>query len=178
NTQSTHEAGRKIRKDIAKQVGGDDHVISFRTCHQLHAHIVDDSVVHGNLRVLGCDIASGVQQGGTCLLENIGFVYQCNPLSSIRARVVEPRANNAIASAIRNPAYGVHNTQAFVAVLESRIQSLRIFANNHEVDILETRRDGARAFARPDVSVKIKMLTQLNVDTAKTLSDRRGNRTF
>ena len=60
-------------------------------------------------------------------------------------------------------------------VLETRVQIFGVFPNDDQVDVGVTRLDPGQAKDRPNVSVELEPLSQLDVHAGETRTDRRSD---
>jgi hypothetical protein len=60
----------------------------------------------------------------------------------------------------------------------SRVEILRVLADDHQIDVREARLHAGKVLDRPEVRVQIQRLAQADVDAREALRDRRRDRAF
>ena len=99
HAQAAHQAGAEVAQDVAKQVGGHDHVVLVGPLDELHAHVVHDAVVELDLRVVGGHLAGNGQEQPVRDLEDVALVHGGNLVAAVGPGVVEGVTHDALAGA-------------------------------------------------------------------------------
>jgi hypothetical protein len=63
-------------------------------------------------------------------------------------------------------------------VLDARVETLGVFANDYQIDVFIARFHTGKVFDRPEISVEIETLAQLDVDAGKAFAHRRRHWPF
>jgi hypothetical protein len=170
----------KIGNDVAEQVRGHDDAELFGAHDHLHAAVVDNQFVAGDVRILRGDFARDFQEQAGRRLQNVRLVHNADFLAPAAPRQLERIAHDAIGAAPRDLLGQRGGRAVFGNVLAfADVGTLGVFAHADQIDASrKTRariREGNR---RSHVRVQVEMLAQHHVDRTESFTDRRRQRTL
>ena len=191
------DPGAQVRHDVAVQVGQHQHVEVVRSRDEQLRHNVHDPVVELDVGIL-CGHPAGYLQVETVgELHDVGLVDGRDLLASVRPRIVQGKPHNPLGATDgdgldADTRVGADGATAQLAdeldqprglvraflELDSRVQVLGVFADDDNVEVGEFRGRSGVGPAGTQAGVEIQLLAEGDVDAAKALADRRGQRTF
>jgi hypothetical protein len=114
-------------------------------------------------------------------LENVRLVHQRHALSAVGKRVLERIAHDPLRTVPGNHGHRLCGSALiganFYIVLDTDIQPLGVFANDHEINILKAQ-SGHDRLRRTHVRIQIELLSECDVDRPKSFADRRLERSL
>ena len=142
--QSADERCAQIGDDVAVKILQQQHVVLVGIHDQLHASVVHDVLAVGDLGILLRDVARAADEQAVRQLHDVGLVDGVNLLAMHAARVLEGEPGDARGSLFGDDLQALdHAGHDFM--LDARVQSLGIFANDDQIDA-----GVARGHARAD----------------------------
>ncbi len=149
----------QVGDDVAVQVREHEHVVFLRPLDELHAHVVHDTVVELDARVLLGDLAGHAQEEPVGELHDVRLVHGRHLAAAVAPRVVDRELDDPARAADRDrldrdPGVGPNATAVgldpcdqverrgrSLLELDAGVEVLGVLAHDHEVDVVEARAD-------------------------------------
>ena len=119
--------------------------------------------------------ADAVEEQAVAQLHDVGLVDRRHLLAAVTARVLEREARDARRRLLGDDLQALDDPGNHL-VLEAGVQVFGVLAHDHEIDVLEARRDARQVPHRAQVRVQIERLAQADVHAREALADRRRHR--
>ena len=179
HSETTHEAGRKIRHDVSVQVREQKYVERFRPHHKLHRRVVDDQLAVFDLREILRHLAATAQEESVRELHDVRLVHRRDFLAPQLARILEGRLRDPQRGSSRDH-FESRDHVLHHFMLQAGVQVFGILSKNHHVDfdVGEARLHTRKRAHRAHVGKQVERLAQCDVHAGETTRDRGRHRAF
>mmetsp|Transcript_10786 Transcript_10786/g.32062 ORF Transcript_10786/g.32062 Transcript_10786/m.32062 type:complete len:323 (+) Transcript_10786:437-1405(+) len=173
--QAANQTSAKVRDDVTIQVWHNQDIKLGGILDQLHASIVNDDLLIADARVGSRHFAAAFDEEAVGLLHDVRLVDSSDLLALVVDCVLESKLSNT-AGRLACDDLKALNHAGHHLVLQTRVLSLGVLANGHQVDIVVSRLVARDRHARPHVGVQIQLLAQGQIERPETLSNRGRHR--
>src|SRR5262249_2752259 len=148
--------------DVAVEILQKKHIVLFRYHYELHAGVVDYSLVVLNFGIIFRRFADAFEEETVREFHNVGFVNCGNAPASALSRIFESELRNSHAGSfgyyLQTLDYSGNDY-----VFDARIEVFRVFANNNQIDILESSLNSGQILYRAQVCKQIEAFAKRHV---------------
>ena len=167
--ETADQPGSQVRKDVPIEVRHHDDVVLPRVLDQLHRHVIHDSVIELDVRMLLGDLLGDLQEEPIGELHDVGFVHGSHLAPSMAAGVIEGKVDDSRARRYRNwfnaePRVGPDrpagsSTDLFdhpfgfrfsLLELDAGVDVFGVLAHDDQIDVVVAGANAGIALAGPD----------------------------
>mmetsp|Transcript_7904 Transcript_7904/g.15879 ORF Transcript_7904/g.15879 Transcript_7904/m.15879 type:complete len:369 (-) Transcript_7904:102-1208(-) len=170
-SQSTNKPRTQIRDNITVQVWHHHHVELGRARNQLHARVVHNHLLILDSWVLLRNLLATFNKKTIRLLHNICLVHSSDLLTSIGHSILECKLGHSVTRLFGNHLERLHNSRHHL-MLQSRIFTLCILTNSHQIDIIIPSFIPGNGQTRPNICIQLQLLSQGQIQRSESLPDR------
>ena len=169
--EATDEARTQVADDVAVQVREDEDVVQVRLLDELHAHVVDDTVLELDpARVARGNRLARLEEQPVGQLHDVGLVHGGDLSPAVGDRVLEGEAGDPLRRGASDDLDALGGVLAD-HVLDARVQVLGVLPNDHQVDVVVPALDPDHRPCGAQVRVQVQRLAQPDVDAAEAGPD-------
>lgn len=141
---SSNETAGNVGDNVSVQVGGDEDVKLAGVGDELHASVIDNHLVEVDLGVLLGDAAGGIEEETVGHLHDVGLVDGVDLLAAVGLGILESETSDLLRLFGGGNLQGLDDTGDGL-VLQTRVLSFDLLANNNQIDTLVTGLDRGQA---------------------------------
>ena len=169
-TEPAHQPRYLIRENVSEHVLHNEHVETVGIQNQHHSGRINDAILELDVGILLRHLPAHLEEQALCVLENVGLVGQSHLAPSVRTSVLEGVAADPLRAEARDDHHRLRRRFRVALesdeMLHSDVESLGVFADQHQIDILVTASGDDRT-RRAHIGVQIELFAERYVDGAE-----------
>ena len=175
DAEAADQAGGEIAHHVAVKIGQQQHVELLRIQNNLHASVIDDEFFVLDFGILRGDVTDALEKEAVRELHDVGFVDGVNFFAAFALGIFEGEMRD-LRGGFFSDDFEAFDNAGDDFVFEAGVEIFGVFADEHDVDVLETGFDAGKILDRANVGVEIEGFAQAVVDAGGAAGDGRTHR--